>query len=112
MKRAFVERTIAPLATRTTSGTSNTANVMRAELVTIAIKMESITGAGYQKVGFKIDFSHNDSDWWLAKDIVRTGSAGTLITRVPALAKYIRVRWDVAGSPTATFSVDLHWLEE
>jgi len=112
MKRAFVEQPLVTAAARSTSGTSNTANVSRTDFVSLIFLVTAISGTN-AKIGFQVDYSSDDTNWNLAKDIVRTAVTGTLIARVPVFAKYLRVRWTIRGTtPSVTFRVDLSWREE
>lgn len=111
MKKTFVEQTVAASTARSSSGTSNVANVSRAESVLFTFDVTAISGTS-ARVGFAVDFSADDSKWNRAKDVVATTATGTLSIRVPTLAKYARVRWFIYGTtPSVTFSVLAAWRE-
>ena len=111
MRTLFAEQPLADSDARSSNGTSNVANVSRAESILLTLDVTAITGTN-ARIGFAVDFSHDDSKWWLAKDVVRTTATGTLSLRIPTFAKYVRVRWFILGTtPSVTFSVNVAWRE-
>lgn len=111
MRTAFIDQPLAELLARTSDGTSNVANLSRAEFALFRFDVTAISGTG-ARIGFSIDFSSDNSKWWLAKDVVRTTSTGTIQIRIPTFAKYARVRWHIRGtSPSVTFSASVAWRE-
>jgi hypothetical protein len=111
LRTAFIDQPLAEPQARTADGMSNTVNLSRAEFALFRFDVTALTGTG-ARIGFSIDFSSDDSKWWLAKDVVRTTSVGALSIRIPTFAKYARVRWHIRGTtPSITFSANVAWRE-